>query len=134
MKKMRRRGSVLVETALVFPVWVMLILGIIDGGRAWFSYNLLTHAVQEGTRLASVRPALQLNDAAIAQRIQDLLQNGGLQASNVEVDFVTPLRATRTIRVRATVNFEPVAAALLWSGNAGLVIPMKAELQTQYEL
>ncbi|MBI3616336.1 MAG: pilus assembly protein [Candidatus Omnitrophica bacterium] len=128
-----QRGSTLLEAALVLPVWITLIMGIGDGGRAWFSYNILTYAVQQGARLASVRPALEQNDQVIIQRINQVLESGGLQASQAEITFTAPLRATRTIRIRAKLDFRPLVVSL-WSSRVDFTIPMKAEFQTQYEL
>jgi hypothetical protein len=54
---MRRRresssGQDLVEYAIVFPVLMLLLLGIIDFGRIIYSYNAISNAAQEGARLA----------------------------------------------------------------------------------
>ena len=56
---MRRRGrtvqrsQALIEFALVSPVLLLLIFGIIDLGRAIFYYDTLTHAAREGARVAA---------------------------------------------------------------------------------
>jgi TadE-like protein len=53
---LRRRdsssGQDLVEYAIVFPVLMLLLLGIIDFGRIIYSYNAISNAAREGTRLA----------------------------------------------------------------------------------
>jgi hypothetical protein len=45
-------GQDLVEYAIVFPVLMLLLLGIIDFGRIIYSYNAISNAAREGTRLA----------------------------------------------------------------------------------
>jgi Flp pilus assembly protein TadG len=50
----RERGAVLVEAALVLPILLMLILGIVDFGRAYSAKQALTHATREGVRVYAV--------------------------------------------------------------------------------
>ena len=52
----RRRdsGQELVEFALVFPVLMLLVLGIIEVGRIMYSYNAIANAAREGARWAVV--------------------------------------------------------------------------------
>jgi hypothetical protein len=49
-----RTGQGLVEFALVFPIFIMLLLGAFDIGRAVFAYNEITNAAREGVRIAIV--------------------------------------------------------------------------------
>ncbi len=49
-----RRGAALVEMAIVLPVFLMVVLGIIEFGRAMMVSNLLTNAARDGARLAIV--------------------------------------------------------------------------------
>ena len=51
----RRRGAVLVETAFVFPVAILLLLGLIVGGMGIFRYQQVAWLAREGARYASVR-------------------------------------------------------------------------------
>jgi Flp pilus assembly protein TadG len=64
----RRRGSTIVEFALVVPVLLAMLLGIIEFG--WMIKNQLTiaNAAREGARAA----ALGKNTTAINARIQDM--------------------------------------------------------------
>ena len=48
-----RRGQALVEFALVLPVFLMILFGIIDGGRYVFQNNVLSQAAREGARVAA---------------------------------------------------------------------------------
>jgi Flp pilus assembly protein TadG len=48
------RGQALVEFALVAPILLFLLLGIVDIARAWNVYQVLTDAGREGARLAVV--------------------------------------------------------------------------------
>lgn len=48
----RERGAVAVEMALVLPVLLLMVGGIIDLGRAFMTQSILTNAAREGTRYA----------------------------------------------------------------------------------
>jgi len=61
----QRNGPGLVEFALVFPIFIMLLLGVFDIGRAVFAYNEITNAAREGVRIAIVNQ----DPAAIQDRI-----------------------------------------------------------------
>ena len=50
----RSRGQSLVEFALVLPVFLMLVFGIIDGGRAILALNDMSQATRNVARVASV--------------------------------------------------------------------------------
>lgn len=48
-----QRSQALIEFALVSPVLLLLIFGVIDLGRAIFYYDTLDHAAREGARVAA---------------------------------------------------------------------------------
>lgn len=54
-----QRSQALIEFALVSPVLLLLLFGVIDIGRAVFYYDTLNHAAREGAR-AAVRASNQL--------------------------------------------------------------------------
>jgi Flp pilus assembly protein TadG len=48
------RGASAVEFAIILPILIMLIFGIVQFGIAYNKYIAVTHAVREGARLAAV--------------------------------------------------------------------------------
>ena len=48
------RGASAVEFALILPILVILVFGIIEFGIAYNNYISITHAAREGARLAAV--------------------------------------------------------------------------------
>jgi Flp pilus assembly protein TadG len=54
-----QRSQALIEFALISPVLLLLLFGIIDIGRAVFYYDTLNHAAREGAR-AAVRASTPL--------------------------------------------------------------------------
>jgi Flp pilus assembly protein TadG len=49
-----RGGATAVEFAIVAPVLLMLLLGIMEGGRALWTQNALSFAVEQAARCASI--------------------------------------------------------------------------------
>jgi Flp pilus assembly protein TadG len=49
----RRRGQSLVEFALVLPIFMLIIFGIIDGGRVVFANNDMAQSARNVARVAS---------------------------------------------------------------------------------
>ncbi len=49
-----KRGQALVEFALIIPIFILLVMGIFDLGRAVYGFNTINNAAREGARLAIV--------------------------------------------------------------------------------
>lgn len=52
--KLGKKGQSMVETALVLPIILLLLLGMVEFSRIFGSYLLAAHASREGARLAAV--------------------------------------------------------------------------------
>ena len=129
-----QRGVAIIEGAVVISLVLLLLLGTMEMGRLWMGFNLLTHAVREGARLAVVTPNLQLDDVAVINRINTLLHSGGLADAAPcpgEVSIVTPpVPGERTVRVCARVDFTPVTAMIFGSTTP---IPLRATALARHE-
>jgi Flp pilus assembly protein TadG len=64
----RERGASLVELSLVLFILILLVAGVIDFGRVFNHYIVITNASREGARSASLRPDLKDRIVAAAQR------------------------------------------------------------------
>ena len=77
------RGQALVEFALVVPLFVLLLVGLFDVGRAVFSFHTVNNAAREAARLAIVDQTVEhIQDEAITAG------GLGLQPADVTVEFV----------------------------------------------
>lgn len=54
MSRRRSRGQGLVEFALVLPIFLFMLFGLIDAGRLVYQNSVVSQAAREGARLASV--------------------------------------------------------------------------------
>ena len=67
---MSRKGSALLETALAFPVLVIIVMGVVDYGRI-FSTNLIAgNAARAGAQVAILNPE-RFQAADIGASIRD---------------------------------------------------------------
>jgi Flp pilus assembly pilin Flp len=57
LHRLRRdeRGAAMVEMAVVLPVLMLIVMGIVEFGRAWNVYQVITDAAREGARRAVIR-------------------------------------------------------------------------------
>jgi len=55
----KQKGQSMVELSIAFIVLLMLLAGVIDMGRAFFTYSALQDAAQEGAAYASTQSTQQ---------------------------------------------------------------------------
>ena len=70
LRRDRGRGQSLVEFALILPIFLLFIFGIIDLGRAVYAYHTLNSAAREAARVAMVDQTItHVRTAAIDQAL-----------------------------------------------------------------
>jgi len=83
LRKPRSRGQALVEFALVIPMFLLLIFGIVDIGRYVYTNNALNQAAREAARVGSVssRPACSAGarDACVNEIARERITGFGLK-------------------------------------------------------
>jgi hypothetical protein len=97
-KTQNRKGAVAVEFAIVAPILVAIVFGMIELGRAFEMQNLLEVAAREGARFASMdrdgmlEPDESANDKLI-EDVKNFLASNGVPKDDIEVtvkDFENP--------------------------------------------
>jgi Flp pilus assembly protein TadG len=68
-----QRSQALIEFALISPVLLLLLFGIIDIGRAIFYYDTLSHAAREGARTAVIAANTQPTNASVLATVTSQL-------------------------------------------------------------
>jgi len=122
-RKARDRGTAAVEFALVLPVLLLIVFGIIDFGRALNAQIVLTGAAREGVRLA----ALGYPDAAIQARVAAAAPD--LSGVTVTVAASCPPGAGPTADAEVNVSYSfsfitPIGAVAGLVGGSGLGAPI----------
>src|SRR5215831_20227506 len=70
-----QRGAELIEFALVLPILLLLVLGIVDFGFLFQRLEVVTNAAREGARIA-VLPSYDAYDIRV--RVNNYLVDGGV--------------------------------------------------------
>ena len=105
------RGQTLVEAALVLPVLLLLLAGVVDLGRGYQHYIVIADAARAGARYGSRLPNDQ---SGIVAAVREQAMEGGLPAESVSVS-VEGLGAPtgQPIQVTATYTFSTILGGVL---------------------
>jgi Flp pilus assembly protein TadG len=109
------RGSAAVQTAMLFPVVLLLVFGIIQGALWFHARHIALGAAQEGARAASAQDGTGADQRA-REFVRDL--TGGTLIRNLDVG-ISSTANTVTVTVRGR-------APSLVPGSAGLIVEQSA--------
>ncbi len=115
------RGAAAVEFALVLPLVLFILFGVVDFGRAYMAQIALTQAAREGVRVAALDPAIPAAD--VEARVDAAATP--LDASKVSATLVTSCAgatAGSNAEVTASMTFEfvtPIGAVAQLVGGSG---------------
>ena len=91
-----RSGQALVEFALVVPIFLLLVIGVIEFGRAWNLQQTITDAAREGARRAVVfDPTLTTTQVATA--IMAKIQAAGFDSTQAAIVWQDCTAACTTV-------------------------------------
>jgi Flp pilus assembly protein TadG len=100
-RRAERRGATMVEMAFVLPVFLLLVIGMIEFGRGMMVAALLTNAAHEGAR-AGVLDGAQSSDVTTA--VNGYLTDAKLPNATITVTPNPPSGATAGQDVTVTVS------------------------------
>jgi len=131
------RGQTIVEFALIVALFLAIIFGILEFGRAWFYSNHLTNSVRATARYAAVLDNISTADGNeirnyLTNEIGTLMPTDDIQGISVwyypngtgtpETDFLA-IHHGDTIEVSVTYNFHVLSGSVIpfFSGDRQLV-------------
>jgi Flp pilus assembly protein TadG len=108
-----QRGQELAEFALVFPLLFLLLMGIIDMGRATYYASVLHNSAREAARYGTIQPD---DTAGIEARAEAIAV--GIAPAELDV-LVTNYAVSRTIEVRVAYTMTIVTPLIgsFFDGN-----------------
>ena len=106
------RGAALVELALVLPLLLVVIAGIVDFGLAFQRFEVVANAAREGARLGT-KP--NYGTAAVRQRVRDYIKQGLGISTTAALDAVVPAGSI-------TGSPSPVSRSILSSGTLSVPV------------
>lgn len=130
----QRRGVVAVEFAVVAPILLAVVFGLIQLGRAFEAQNLIEVAAREGARFASMDRdgMLAPNESATDKLINDMknfLASNGIDKDDVTVevkdfenpdqdfDLDDPANDLKLFEVRVSVDWSSVSVTPVSPGS-----------------
>jgi Flp pilus assembly protein TadG len=84
------RGQATVEFALILPVLLLLVLGILEFGRAWNLAQIATDAVRESTRRCVLADNTTYTAAWVDVDIRNRMAAAGVPTTAGTVEFSSP--------------------------------------------
>jgi Flp pilus assembly protein TadG len=120
------KGQSLVEFAMVLPLFLFLLVGVAEFGRAWMTRNIMTGAAREAVRIAAV----QGNASSATARANAILSSAGLTGASVVLNDDGVSYGTYAATV--TYNF-PVTVAGFLPGISGASIPLASSTTMRKE-
>jgi Flp pilus assembly protein TadG len=135
-RRHRTRGQSLVEFALVFPIFIMLLAGMIDFGLGLYSYMTIINAAREGGRLGATN--CTATDCAGAVSARTTANANGLVLDTVTSTCYVKDTATQEA-CSASVAGDKVTVAvtytyhMIWPLTFGTQIPMSSSVTFMLE-
>lgn len=126
------RGASAVEFALVLPILMVLVLGLIQFGFIFFHYISITHASREGARWA----ALEQPDADVRLKVKNSAPGLALTDADIDIDPAGDRSSHIGDPVKVTVRYKtPVIAPLIGDviGVAGPDITLSSSATQRIE-
>jgi Flp pilus assembly protein TadG len=110
-------GQSIVEFALLLPVFLMLVMGVIDIARAYSAYQVVTNSAREGARLGII-PGVA--PAAVTTQVTNFLAASGQAGCAIQgTNLGTAGVAGSNTQVAVSCNFTTLTGTLIpgWTGT-----------------
>ena len=129
MRKLLRSelGQSIVETAIVLPVVILLLVAIVDAGRVFHSWLIVTNAAREGARAASAQQPIDTVEARI-----EAATSGWVCAVDIACDPVN-IQGASGESVSISVSREVTLLTPIMSAFWGGVVTLTGDATMQLE-
>jgi Flp pilus assembly protein TadG len=106
-------GQTLVEWALVLPVLLLMILGVMDLGRAVYYNSVVYNAAREGARYGIIHPCSEndIKSAVMQKAVATNISDSDININYVPIEYKCtdfPKETPDKISVEVSSNFIPV--------------------------
>ena len=129
LKRLNERGQALAEFALVLPLVLLFIAGIIEVARAWNIKQAVTDAAREGARYTVVQDDDIDTIAEVQAKIEERLALASIETSTISfssdcaavADCWRDTGHEMTVNVATQYKMGLVGTLLQWTGGSSLV-------------
>lgn len=123
----RQRGSAIVEFSLVLIAYLLLVLGIVEMGRALFTFNSAAEVTRLGARLAVVTKPTDF-DTVVVPAMQKIMP--ALETTNVSVQYLPAGCSTACEYLEVGIN-DYTMTLLFWPASSIPVPEFKTTLPVE---
>lgn len=144
MARRDERGQALVEFALILPVFLLIVLGILEVARAVWQENTLAYAAREGTRYAIVHGAGSESPSGPGAStytapdqdtaVGDVVRRAAIGVPSITVSVTWPdgnNQRNSRVTVAASAPFVPLPSQYLLGGAFSISLRGGSELVIQ---
>lgn len=115
LRRQDRAGQTLVEFALIIPIFILIVMGIFDVGRAIYAYTTINNAAHEAARLAIVdQNTADVRDTAVGQAVGVRIAPGDVTVRWLDASYADAAPCNTTPRfgcaVEVSVAYEFIPA------------------------
>jgi NADH/NAD ratio-sensing transcriptional regulator Rex len=140
LRRRASRGQALVEFSLTVMIFLVLLMGIFDFGRAIFMYNGVAQAAREIARVTSVHPGSPIGASAetlaVVSTQKNLVPNLGnptykcVEIDNSAIGASKPcIPQEHSVKVTISAVYTPVTPILSFLGDINLSSSSTAKIQ-----
>jgi Flp pilus assembly protein TadG len=126
-EKKNEKGQSLTELAISMTVILLLLGGLVDLGRAFFTYMAMRDSVQEGALYGSINPTLTQEIKNHVRNSSDMMQDM-LSDDDISVQIIGTACTGNSIRVQATYPDFPLTMPFLGAVLGRQTIAIRAEV------
>ncbi len=109
LRGQKRRGTAIVEMAVVAPLLLLFLLGIIEIGYVLFIRSQLIEAAHQGARIGIIREGADENDMVngVLANLEDL--GDMVTSADITASIVVEPGTGTTVRCKISVPYERIA-------------------------
>ena len=127
-KRNRQRGQGLVEFAMLLPVLMLILMSILDFGRAIYAYSVVANSAREGARFAITGP---VNPDDIITVVQNAAI--GLDMAQLTVSVTYPGEDLTRVEVNYTLLLITPLVSQIVSTDGSVVLHSSATMYGGYD-
>lgn len=126
-----QKGQTLVEFALILPIIIIILFGITEFGRAFYSYIVITNAAREGARAGVVGKS----NAEIIEKVKQTAPlNPPIEDSDITITPSDKSARTPGVSLNVEVQYEvnlitPIISNVL--GKDTIILKSKAVMRVE---
>ncbi len=94
----RRRGAAVVEFAVISPLLLTMLFGIIEYGYIFMVRQSLTNAAREGCRIAVLQTS-EIPYSEVTERVDGMMAPTGLSGYTTTMTHATPADTTESVTI-----------------------------------